>query len=119
MATENLTEASMFCTYHEIEYSFINSLEEHGLVHLILINEQRFIPNDQLQQLEKMIRLYHDLDLNIAGIEVIVNVLQRVEELQQQNLNLKNKLRLYEQYVLYYLISPLLKPARFYYVFEL
>lgn len=97
MATENLIEATVFCTYHEIEYSFISSLEEHGLIHLSLVNEQRFIPNDQLQQLEKMIRLYHDLDVNVAGIEVIVNVLQRVEELQQQNTNLKNRLRLYEQ----------------------
>ncbi len=97
METANLIEAAVFCTYHEIEYSFISSLEEHGLVHLILVNEQRFIPNDQLQQLEKMIRLYQDLDVNIAGIEVVVNVLQRMEELQQQNLNLKNRLRLYEQ----------------------
>jgi hypothetical protein len=98
MAAENLIEATVFCTYHQIECSFISSLEEHGLVHLILVNEQRFIPDDQLHQLEKMIRLYHDLDVNVAGIEVIVNVLQRVEELQQQNLKLENRLRLYEQY---------------------
>jgi len=98
MATADLIEATVFCTYHEIDYSFISSLEEHGLVHLTLVNEQHFIPNDQLQQLEKMIRLHQDLDVNIAGIEVIVNVLQRMEDLQQQNLNLKNRLRLYEQY---------------------
>jgi hypothetical protein len=98
MATTDLIEATVFCTYHEIEYSFISSLEEHGLLHLTLVNEKHFIPIDELQQLEKMIRLYQDLDINVAGIEVLVNVLQRMEELQQQNLNLKNRLRLYEQY---------------------
>lgn len=98
MATTDFIEATVFCTYHEIEYSFINSLEEYGLVHLVLIDERRFIPNDQLQPLEKMIRLYQDLDVNVAGIEVIVNVLQKMEELKQQNLNLKNRLRLYEKY---------------------
>ncbi|WCT14062.1 chaperone modulator CbpM [Mucilaginibacter jinjuensis] len=98
MATENLIEASVFCTYHEIEYSFISELEEHGLIHLSLVNEQRFIAGDQLQQLEKMVRLHHDLDINIAGIEVVVNMLQRMEELQRQNTNLKNKLSLYRQY---------------------
>jgi chaperone modulatory protein CbpM len=98
MATTDLIEATVFCTYHEIEYSFISLLEEHGLVSLIIVNEKYFIPTDQLQQLEKMIRLYQDLDINVAGIEVVVNVLQRMEELQQQNLNLKNRLRLYEHY---------------------
>ncbi|OKS85379.1 chaperone modulator CbpM [Mucilaginibacter polytrichastri] len=97
MATEDLIEATVFCTYHQVEYSFIASLEEAGLVQLTFINQQYFIPNTQLLQLEKMIRLHQELDINLPGIEAIAHVLQRMEDLQQQNISLINKLRLYEQ----------------------
>jgi chaperone modulatory protein CbpM len=96
MATEDLIEVTVFCTYHQVEYAFITSLEEAGLVHFTFVNQERFIPQNQLSQLEKMIRLHQELDINIAGIEAIANVLDRLEDLQRQNLNLRNKLRLYE-----------------------
>jgi chaperone modulatory protein CbpM len=98
MATEDLIEVTVFCTYHQVEYAFITSLEEAGLVHLTFVNQQHFIPQNQLSQLEKMIRLHQELDINIAGIEAIANVLDRLEDLQRQNLNLRNKLRLYETF---------------------
>jgi len=96
MVTEDLIEAAVFCTYHQVEYSFIASLEEAGLVQLTFVGQQLFIPQNQLQQLEKMIRLHQELDINLAGIEAIAHVLQRMEDLREQNLRLANRLRLYE-----------------------
>lgn len=96
MATEQLIEVTVFCRYHQIEYSFINSLEESGLVELTLVDQQKFIPNDQLQHLEKLSRLHHELDIDISGLEAIVNMLQRMEQMQQEIRSLKNKLRFYE-----------------------
>jgi hypothetical protein len=50
-----------------------------------------------LQKLEKMVRLHHDLDINIAGIEAIAHLLERLEYLQDEMRTLKNRLRLYEE----------------------
>jgi chaperone modulatory protein CbpM len=93
---EQFVAANDFCTYHQIEYTFINSLEDAGLIELTVINEQKFIPHEKLPQVEKMARLHHDLDINIAGIEAITSVLEQVEQLQYELNQLRNRLRIYE-----------------------
>jgi chaperone modulatory protein CbpM len=95
MKTVNLITASDFCSYHNIEYTFIKSLQEAGLVEITMINETTFIPKTELQKLEKLINL-HELDINVAGIEAITYLLDRVERMQEDMRSLKNKLRLYE-----------------------
>jgi len=94
---EELVLATMFCQHYQIEYSFISSLEESGLVELIIVNDQQFIPSGQLQQLEKIIRLHQELDINIYGLEVIVHMLQRMEQMQQELSVLKSRLSFYEE----------------------
>jgi chaperone modulatory protein CbpM len=96
MATDNLTAALDFCSYHQIEYTLISSLEEAGLIQLTVLNETRYIPQTQLHGLERMVRLHHELDINVAGIEAITHLLQRVEDMQQQMQELRNKLKIYE-----------------------
>lgn len=96
-AKEELVEATIFCNYYQIEGSFISSLQESGLVELVIVEEQTFIPHSQLQQLEKMIRLHQELDVNIYGVEVIVHMLKRMEQMQHELNILKSKLSFYEE----------------------
>ncbi|HCN83463.1 MAG TPA: hypothetical protein DIT07_07535 [Sphingobacteriaceae bacterium] len=58
MATQELIETTVFCTYQQIDYSFYSSLEESGLIEITLVDEQKYIRHSQLQQLEKMARFY-------------------------------------------------------------
>lgn len=95
MTTADLIAAQDFCIYHNIEYTFITSLQQAGLVEITIINETSFIPQSELQKLEKLINL-HQLDINIAGIEAISHLLERVEKLQENMRYLKNRLSLYE-----------------------
>lgn len=97
MTTENLIAATDFCTYHHIEYSFIGSLEDAGLVELVMLNEEKFIEMNQLPQLERIIRLSQDLDINIAGIDVIIYLLKRMEHMQEEISSLRNKIGVYPQ----------------------
>ena len=96
MTTEQLIAANDFCVYHEVEYTFIDSLQQAGLVSVMVIDQITYIPENELQKLERMIRLHNELEINIPGIEAITHLLQRVEELQEASLQLKNRLRLYE-----------------------
>jgi len=96
MQTEYLIAIDEFCAKHEIDVSFINSLQETGLIEITKIEETGFIPVDQIQQLEKFIRFYYELDINIEGIETISHMLQRVDALQDEIIQLTNRLRLYE-----------------------
>ena len=96
METEYLIAIDEFCTSHNIEISFISSLQESGLIEITTIKESAFIEADQLQKLEKFVRLYYELDINLEGIETVNYLLQRINVLQDEITLLKNKLGIYE-----------------------
>jgi hypothetical protein len=96
MRTEYLITVDEFCASHNIEISFISSLQQNGLIEITTIKETGFIDANQLQQAEKFIRLFYELDINLEGIETITHLLQRINAMQQEIITLKNRLRLYE-----------------------
>jgi hypothetical protein len=100
MKKGNMIPANEFCAYHNIEISFINSLQEAGLIEITTIKETDYIPESQLNELEKIIRLYYELDINLEGIETVIHLLQRMSDMQDEIKVLKNKLRLYEGFEL-------------------
>lgn len=88
--------ATEFCTGHNIEMAFLYSLDENGLITLERAEESIYIIEDQLPNLERIVRLHYDLGINLEGIETIINLLDRAEELQNEINMLRNRLRLYE-----------------------
>ena len=89
---ENRTNITIeeWCNYYSVETSFVRSLNEHGLIELIQVNETYAIDYEHLSLLEKYMHLHYDLDVNMEGIEVISHLLQRVEGLQHQLKALKH-----------------------------
>ena len=96
METTHLIPADEFCIHHQIQASFIYSLKESGLMELVVRDEKLFIPDNQLQQLEKLVRLRYEMDINLEGIETITYLLQRIFDMQAEITGLKNKLQVYE-----------------------
>ena len=90
MENEELIPAEDFCIYHNIEYSFISSLEDSGLISVTSVEQSTFIPADQLQKLEKFVRLHYDLNINVEGIETINHLLEKIEEMQREIVQLRN-----------------------------
>ena len=90
--------ANEFCASHNIEITFINTLQEAGLIEVTTINQTEYIHKSQLNELEKIVRLYYELDINLEGIETVTHLLQRINDMQNEIMLLKNKLRLYESF---------------------
>lgn len=95
---KKLIPANEFCTHYRVSISFIRSLQEIGLLETTTIEETEYIPASRLQELEKMVRLYYDMDINLEGIESINHLLQRIHSLQDEITVLRNRLRMYETY---------------------
>lgn len=91
MKPEELIPAKDFCIHHNIEYSFISSLKNSGLISVTSVKRSSFIHIDEMHKLEKFVRLHYDLDINVEGIETINYLLERIEEMQKEILKLKNK----------------------------
>jgi hypothetical protein len=92
MDRDELIPAKDFCIYHNVEYSFINSLEDSGLINITSVEQSAYIPADEIQKLEKLVRLHYDLDINLEGIETIYYLLEKVEQMQKEILHLKNRI---------------------------
>jgi hypothetical protein len=96
MQKDYLVALDEFCAMHNVEISFIRSLQENGLIRITNVEEKGFIDTDQLGEVEKYILFYYDLEINIGGIETITHLLQRIKEMQEEITTLKNRLRLYD-----------------------
>lgn len=94
MKTETLILVEQFCTSHDIDITFITALQNFGLVEIIIVEEKKYLSPLQLREIEKMINLHYELEINLEGIDIITNLLRRIENLQGELTAAKNKLRL-------------------------
>jgi hypothetical protein len=93
---ENLIIINEYCRSNDVDQSFILLLEEGGLLEYIIIDGEKYIEESRLDDLEKFSRLYYDLSINIEGLDAIHHLLNKVIEMKNEILELRNKLTLYE-----------------------
>ena len=81
---------------YEVEASFIESLHEVGLIHVVDQEEEHFIEYDDLSDLEQFIRWHYEMDINVQGIDALRHMLERVKSLQSELDQLRHELRFYK-----------------------
>ncbi len=96
MNLNDLIAIDELCIRYKVELTFIKSLSESGLIEMISLEQKEYLHCDKITEFEKMHRLYHDLNINMEGLEAIQHLLEKLKELQKTNLKLKNRLNLYE-----------------------
>lgn len=96
MNTENLIPLNQLSSHYQVEFSFFNELNEIGLIEINTIEQSQYVHVDSLKEIEKIIRIHHELDINIEGIDVVFNLLNKIEDLQNEINSVRNKLSLYE-----------------------
>lgn len=96
MAAKNLIQIQTLCSHYNLEFSFFEDLNKIGLIEIEIVEQNKFIHQKQIGDLEKMIRLHNELHVNLEGIDVVFNLLEKERQLHNQLNALKNRLRLYE-----------------------
>jgi hypothetical protein len=96
MIQQHLIPTHTICTQYNIEISFVDALNKMGLIKIEIVEEKQFIHHEQIGDLEKIIRLYNELNVNLEGIDVVFNLLEKEKQLKNELIVLKNRLRLYE-----------------------
>ena len=87
---------SEYLQIYEVEQSFVDSLDESGLIRIVFQDDEKFIEYDDLSVIEQYIRWYYDLNINVEGIEALHHILERVKNLQSEIDSLNNELRFYK-----------------------
>lgn len=106
MSKPNLILIEPLCIHYEVELSFFQSLDSVGLIDITVVENTYYIQEEKISDVEKMVRLHHDLNLNLEAIDVVFNLLNQIDTLQEELTEAKNRLRVYEDW------PPSLKQSR-------
>ena len=96
MDTEKYIPVLHLCDLYQIEISFFKDLNEEGLIELVSRQNSMYVHEDKLYKVERIIRIYRELNVNIEGIDVVLNLLEKVDKLQNEVNSMQSRLRLYE-----------------------
>lgn len=96
MEPKDLVSIPEFCGYHHLEITFVQTLEQRGLIEIVTVEQIQYVQSGQLAQLEKFVRLHQELAIHADDLDVVSDLLERLEDLQQQVSQLQNRLAFYE-----------------------
>jgi predicted ATPase len=96
MPDEEIILLETFCSYYQIERSFVETLESHGLISFSYLENQRYIFREDMIQLEKYSRMYYEMNINVPGIDALNHLLEKIKQLQKEAESLRARLRIYE-----------------------
>jgi hypothetical protein len=77
------------CRTNNIERTFVHELHNNGLIEIIVQEEQEFLEEEQVYHVERFSTWHYELDLNVQGIEVVSNLIDKIDELQRELRSLK------------------------------
>lgn len=97
MEKEKYILVSHFCSQTNIEISFVENLNEYGLVSFQERENDVFIDAKDISEIEKMFRLHHDLGINLEGLDAIKQMLKRLNNLEKEMLKLQTRLKFYDE----------------------
>ncbi|EKY10491.1 MAG: chaperone modulator CbpM [Capnocytophaga ochracea] len=75
---------------YNIEITFFDDLESSGLIETEVIDNTTYLHYDQLSAFERFTNWHYDLEVNMAGLEIIHRLLQQIEELKGVRLEVKD-----------------------------
>jgi len=96
MQREEMIAVDEFCIHHHIEHTFIQNMDESGLIRIETVEHRQFIPFDELAKAEMFAKFHSDLGLNPEALETVSHLLDKMKEMREEILRLNNRLRMYE-----------------------
>jgi len=96
MDTEKYIPVLHLCDLYQLEISFFKELNEEGLIELVSRQNSMYVHEEKLYKVERIIRIHRELNVNIQGIDVVLNLLEKVDTLQNEMYSMQSRLRLYE-----------------------
>ena len=97
MQTE-LIIVSEYCHKCQIEPSFIELLQEGGLIEVHIEGGEHYLLVSQLPEVERYSRMYYDLSINMEGIDAIHHLLERMESMRKEINTLQSQLLVYRRH---------------------
>ncbi len=91
MISERISREELVKIYN-IEITFFDELVDNGLLNVQVEDNISYLLYDDLPTFEKFTNWYYDLEINLPGLEVIHDMLKKMQDLSARNRELLGKL---------------------------
>ncbi len=83
-AKKDYIKMSEACRVLNIQLSDLEAIENEGLLTLEVIQGKKVVPGDQMERLGMIMRLRRDLAVNLAGVDVILEMRGRMIQMRRE-----------------------------------
>ena len=97
MAEENYILVKQYCERTRIPDAFINALNDYDLIRCKRIETEVYILDEEIPEIERFNRLHRDLGINLEGIDALNHMLEKIQRMDRELSQLRNRLRVYEK----------------------
>lgn len=88
---------AQLCTQYRVKEELFTNLNDNGLIKITTIEKRPCIHIDNIHTVEKIVRLNKDLNVNPEGIDIILNLLDKIDTLSAELKEQNKRLKLYEE----------------------
>ena len=81
---KNTVDIAEICRRLGVQPVELEAMEEEGLITLAALRDGKALPSDQLDRLEMILRLQRDLSINLAGIDVILEMRGKMIQMRKE-----------------------------------
>jgi len=85
-----------FCLDYDVSQSFIDSLSDFELVELLTIEKTNYIRIEDINRIERLMRMHYELKVNFEGLDIINNLINEMNSLNKEVNELRNRIAFYE-----------------------
>ena len=89
---KNALKIEQLADFYNIDALVIYELADFGIIDLKRRNKQEIIPHEELERCERAVRLYSELGVNKEGIEIILEMRNKMERLQKDLMRARHRI---------------------------
>lgn len=85
-----------FCIIYQVELNFVQILIDNGTISVEKIDQKEYLHEDDVLELEMLVRISKDLEIPPQELDVIYSLLNKVRHLQSEVSRLQKELNFYQ-----------------------
>lgn len=95
METTQFIEVTHLCKQYNVTETLFEHFQDTGLLQITVVETRPCIHIDTINRVDKMLRMHQELGVNPEGIDVIMNLLEKIDDLNNKVNYLKQELTLH------------------------
>jgi len=90
MDISNYISVNRLCNEYSLDVYFFEYLYNQGIIQLVVWENLEYIELEVLDKVEKLIRIHQDLEVPVNSLDVVINLLEKIETLQKEVNTIRN-----------------------------